>query len=724
VSARPRYAMGVAGWVALLSLTAATALVLLFRVKPALDLVVFGSAARGNETPASAIRGADGVRRGFLPAAVAAEAPASPLLAPPAPPAWTDLGLAPDASQRLGQARRMVQEERWADAVAAYDALVAARPDNVRLAAERARVLQWSGDAARAADAMAAAAARAPQDAALRMEAARFAWWAGREEEADRMAGELLASVETRTAADSLRREVRRTHRPSVATAERWVREGGGAGERLALARALAGEERWADALPHYAAAIDAGATGDSLRMEAASAALAASRPDEAARHLSAWLETRPGDRDARLRLARAQSWAKDYDAAAETYGVLLAEGDDAAVRFERAQALAWGGRTTEAERETSAVLALDPARAEAHALAGDLARWRGDPETAAARYRRALALAPASAETRASLEAAEGEAWQRRLAVVPDGDARVDVAAFGDTEEFRAATVTATRRWRPAWGAVEAEVETGRTTGSLSRARREEAQAFGATARVEAEVRRGLVAGAQVGVRHHEDGGTTPAWGAAVRTTGATRLSAEYRREPAVRRVFTLAALEAGATSDLLRLAGARDAGRLSASAALEAERLRADEGTTDRFGGSVVVSGGVTQRLSLHAGASAVGTRGDVPRTEAGTALWWTPARYVATEAGATYRVPVGERWTVGATLAPGYAWSRERSGGDGRFPDRGFATVSAALDAGVRVGRWRGMAALAWGGAAERGYRAATVRVGASYALESDR
>jgi Tfp pilus assembly protein PilF len=723
---RRRYGASLALWVVALLALGGGSVAVLLRVKPALDVVVFGNArAEARAAGAADIRpGAlTGLRRGRMGDLLLAD-----LLADRTPPyaGWTTLGLDVRESALLGQARRLAAAGRWTPALTLYDQLSTAHPRLDVVGLERARVLSWSGDAAGAGAALAAIAERRPGDAALRLEAARDYWWASRAEEADSLAGEALRIAPADTAARALRSTVRRQAQPSLATATRWWRQNDGPTENLQLARALEREKRYAASLGHFRAALRDPAAPDSLPLELASAALSADSLGVAAEAYARWLRSHPRDRATRLSLAHARLWAQDYAGAIPVYEELLAQRDDPALRVELAQAQVWSGREADAEGNLRSLVAADTGNAGAYRMLGDLARWRGDWPAAASAYRRAQRLDPRQADLGVAIAEADVRAAEaaRRGVPLPTGEGRLAVESFGDNLDFRWTTVRGTRHWEARWGTLDAAVEreTGSGLAGVAGAD-DDASGYGVSVRAGRPLRGAWTASVEGGGRTYPGERSFATWGAALRREQPDGRGAavEYVRAPAFQRTATFAALRAGAVSDLLRVSAGRRLGGWNAWAQAEAERLHASAGTTGRLAATAALTRPMGAGWEAVASVGAVTTGGDTPTLPDGRALWWTPAWYVEPEAGVAYRRRIGSAWTAGARATPGWAWVRERGAALRRFPSSSFPTLGLGVDAAFRTGRWSADGGAAWSGSLGSGYRSLGVTLGGAYALE---
>jgi len=740
---RARYGVSLSVITALILAAAGVAVATLLREDPALQVDVFGVAGRADRArdAASDVRAArTGLALGRIPDDLGlplafrlpGPGPAAPALPPPA---WTTLGLDAAESLALDRARRLAQAGQAQAAVAVYDSILAARPGNDDVAIERARVLSASGATAAAGEALAAVAARRG-DPELRLEAARNLYWAGRYEVADTLLDEpaprALAAIPTvgsgsagappadaRAAARlALRDSIRRVDQPSVARARRWVRQHDGALENLALARAYLRERQPGASLAPYRAALRLGGR-DSLRLELASAALAADSPAVAARALGEWLERHPGDRATRLQRARALAWAREYPAAAGEYARVLEARDEPAVRYELAEAQAWAGDSLAARASLERVVAAEPRHARAWRLLGDLDRWAGRWAASLASYERAREIDPrlegveqGMAEDREGLRRLR----EARLAGIPGAAARVE--GMGDSEGFRWTAVEGTKQWADAddGSTLALRARTERVSSSVPGAEQGFALAVDAVRPVSTRLRASATLGAEViADRVHPVAAAQLAWAAPGGPAAALRVA----REPAVRRTATAAAVEAGVVSSRAEATGSLPLGRVTVDGAVAAERLDAEAGSTDRLEASVAATRAVSSALRVSLSASGLTTTGPAP-APAGRTLYWSPRTYLQAQLGAALRRPLSRRVELELRAAPGVAWVDERTAG-ARFA-AGGVLPSLALGGEARYGtqHWSLAASIDWSGVGTHGYRAAGARVYVSRAV----
>ncbi len=118
--------------------------------------------------------------------------------------------------------------------------------------------------------------------------------------------------------------------------------------------------------------------------------------------------------RQARIGLARALSWAGQHDAAIAEYGRALAmQPQDRDVAIARAQVLGWASRLGAAEAAYAALLRANPDDADALRGRARMRSWRGDYRAAIADAQRLLALQPGDRE--GSVILAEARIWMGR---------------------------------------------------------------------------------------------------------------------------------------------------------------------------------------------------------------------------------------------------------------------------------------------------------------------
>lgn len=713
------YSLGLAALILGTLTLGAFALTVIFAGEAAFPVEVFGNASAERRESGPSLRGsaAGEVLHGFLRDF---ELP---------PEETGDYALAGSwaaADPQLDRARTLSGVGEWDEALGIYEALVEARPNSEELALERARVLSWSGDAVAAAQAVEEVARTRPGDAALRVEAAQYYWWAGEAEEADRLLTEArrLGAVETDVAA--LQQQVRGAYTPGIESARRWVEDENSWTNRVVLARAYLAEEQWIPAIQELDRALATGSAPDSLYLDIAAAATAADSAGLAITALREYVRLNPDDTQARLSLARSYSWDEQFESSAVEYERYLEIREDPEARFELAQILSWMERNDAAARELRRVATARPLHAPTYRLLGDLALWSGDYELAIANYRYASDLAPADVEIRTALRQAETEFGRAQMAAMPLplGDCAINFESFSDSEGFTWVETSGSRTWRGGWGAVEVRASQALSQGehAFSGAQRR-LGGMGAAVALYLPISRTASIDLLAGTKDYGDFGSYVQAGIGIeaRNVAGTDLSARYTRGPAIQRAATVASLQARTTSDLLQLTAGRPIGDWSSWSSVEAERLSSQYGTTFRYGANLAMSRSLSSRVMVTAALSALTTSGDAPTLPDGRSLYWTPELYVAPSVGVTYRMPVGESWSVAGTVTPGWTYVRERPTGEQRFGRNNLPTLGAALEIGYSTGDWNITGLANWGGSVDpTGYRASTVRVQGSYLL----
>ena len=688
---------------------------------------VFGNPIARNPPARDAIRSParDGEPRAALPAIVDEAAPPRPAapIAPRDPPGTP-----------LDGARAAVGRGDFAEAARRYERLPAGvRTPEVRR--EHARALAWGDDPAAAVRLLEPLAAERPADAGLRLELARYRWWAGDARGALDDARGALALAPGDVEATRLLRELRGSLEPTAAEAAAWLAERDGPEERLWLGRALAREGRFGEAVVHMRHAAWSGAFPDSLWLEyaavAAQADSAAATADALVRYAEragaargradgAVAERATVDRETRVRTARALAWALRTDEALALYGDLLAERDDPELRLERARLLAARERWDGARADLRAALAATPGDADALLLLADIERWHGSQEEAAALYRRALEARPADARGQEGLALAlaalePAEPAPPASTGPPVGRWEATNHTFGDNQRFRWFSNTVTRSWfrdTRVWSvSFQSDAVVGMPVSALDRVT--PGFALRGQGRFQTSERSWLTLG--LGAHAFNHAGTFPT--ALARVTWdprpGTRLEAGYEFGSSVRRAATAAALAADALSNLATAAVHTGAGDWRISVSTETELLTSSLGETWRIGASTDLRRPLGGGFSALAGVSFIGTTGDSPALE-GQPLYWTPDYYLAPSVGLAYERKIGVDRIAGLRLRPSYVFVRER-GPERRFFDEEVFFLGAGLDMNLAGDGWDVLASMDWTGAMfEPGYRGALLRV----------
>jgi tetratricopeptide (TPR) repeat protein len=562
---------------------------------------------------------------------------------------------------------------------------------------------------------MGAAPGSGRDDADLRLEQARFFWWAAELERADSIVGIVLALRPGDLAADSLRSQIRMAAEPDVALAARWLESRPGALEHLLLGRALTRAGRAGEAVSSYRAALRLGVHSDSVALEAASIAAGADSLLAAADALELYLQSRPQDSDVRIRLARVFEWTERTDHARREYGILLRHGGDPAIRFELAQLEFRAERFEAAAIELRRVLAVEPGHPAALTLMGDIARLRGDGEGAIAyadAARRAAPASTASGDLRGS--DAPAPAAGRRPASASGW--QVDIDAFGDSEGFRWLGTRGAYLLGDARRYLGVAVERNDFEGADGMGTPQPGSGLGAELSASLNVGAAMTVSGRVGGRSLDGDFRLPTWGAEARLTPEPRRSAAlgYQRQPAVRRASTLAALHAEARSDLLQLTATSPVPGGDLWSRVEVERFSSELGSTGRIAGTVAASTTLSSSWIGSAVLSGLAADGASPVLSGWGPLYWSPELYASAVVGLAYASMISDRLWLTARAAPGYVWVRERDGTDRRFGDEQLPVLGLSAEAAYSIGRWRLGAGGDWNGALLAGYRAAALRL----------
>jgi tetratricopeptide (TPR) repeat protein len=625
---------------------------------------------------------------------------------------------APDDSVRLELGRMLASAGRY-DAAAAQLSLLLAGQESVSLLLELARLRGLADRYADAAEVLGRVLELRPDDHGVRLDRARFLWWAGRLEAADAELDRVLTAEPGHAAARALRDQVRPGIDPSVDLARRWLAMEDNRENRLHLARALVQAERYGEALEHYDRVLADAADAD-LVIEAVDVADAAGAADQVLLFLERHADAvgTPAPRMI-LRLARAYAWADRNAEATTAYAIYLdARPDDVTARFERARQLAWSDSTMHAEAvsELERVVAAEPSHGEALRLLGDLARWSGDPEAALAFYRRAASIDPDLDHLDDGIRLALA---LRDAQVVPRDATQVSWAveldAFTDTEGFDWVGSGIRREWRFGANALSVRLGQGYSRGRPQAGSEVGSLGLGAVLGGRVLVRPDLALLAELGTVAFGSLDPFVTWGAGMEyAPGSTQARLWYGRSPAVREAATMAALQAGAVLDLMQVAAAHDSGRWRVATDLQLQRFSADLGDATRYAGSLRVDRALGETgVAVGGMVRGVFAYDRAPYLPDWGRLYWTPDHYIAPALAVSYGAQIADGLWLGLRAAPGIAFIDEGDAGPARY-DRGrTAILETGASVGYHRGPWRMELSGDWGGAVPDGYHASSLR-----------
>jgi tetratricopeptide (TPR) repeat protein len=370
--------------------------------------------------------------------------------------------------------------------------------------------------------------------------------------------------------------------------------------------------------------------------------------------------------------------------------------------RYRLAQLHVWTNREEMGKAELQYLLSMDPQRAEAWVLLGNLHRWDGDRLRAWDAYSRALELSPGNADALAGM----GEIrTQVDLAISERDETGVSprVAFFRDSDDYRRLDMglEAAKRWystvlvlRTGYRYLdgpEAIAASGSQNGPF----------------VELEVvrwwRLGTVrTSVTAGVQELEALGSEPTFNARIEIPNAagTALQASFAHGPAYPHTATLGSVLGGVRSDDIQVSAYRSLGkRWSVAGAATLVSLRGGGVDNWRMSGSVTaasqISGlfraGLTSRVLTHTDAA--------PMLNA-RRLYWDPSAFWTNSLLIELRTPEGERWFVFGRLTPGFALARERETSGTQWVPQFATEAGAGHDVGrftveADVGYYRGRA-----------------------------
>jgi tetratricopeptide (TPR) repeat protein len=149
---------------------------------------------------------------------------------------------------------------------------------------------------------------------------------------------------------------------------------------------------------------------------------------ESAAKLLQQYLILEPGDRTARVELARVYSWDARYPESLAVYDKLLLDSAfDSDLGVERAQVMGWMGQYPDAEAAIRGILALEPEHLEANLLLASLLEWQGKTEESQQVYQWVIKLDPSrqqeGSETPEPTAPSQGREWMLRFHNEYSGD-------------------------------------------------------------------------------------------------------------------------------------------------------------------------------------------------------------------------------------------------------------------------------------------------------------
>ena len=603
-----------------------------------------------------------------------------------------------DAGARLELARLLVQLRRTDDAAVHYRALLAAR-DDVAIRREFASSLLWGDRFDEAARQFALLVARDSARTDWRLGLAQALAWAGRARDAERELRWLAQRMPADTGVTSLLRAARAGYEPGAEEAASWVAaEPGYLPWRLALARALVREARFAEGSAAYDSVLALAEPDAALLAEAAGAYGAARDSVGAARLLGRAVLRTPADTSYRRRWAEALAWSGDRRAAIAQYGQLLAQHERAELLLARGRLHAWSGELGPAARDLARSAELAPS-ADALSLLGDVERWRGRYAAARKAYDRALTLRPGDPAVLASLDDLARE--ERLLAIATGAEETGWIAQAGFSEDntgFLFLSAGLTRGFSLGRSTVvTASVEQRRISQRSVREPERYIYGYALGGGASHWIGRALHASVQAGIVRHGVGRDVGYGSLAVTATlprGASA-TAQVGTGPLYGPLMSLEALAGWRTLEFERgrpltgrtasLAVTVPVSRASVTAAVE--ELQLADGNRRRGLTATV-------RLPLGNGFSALysgGTLGYSGRSDA----YWDPLRYTSHSAGVEYAWANARGVRLAARVLPGVGRTSEAivapGGGTARLAPVSAPQLSTSGEAALRRGRW---------------------------------
>jgi tetratricopeptide (TPR) repeat protein len=549
-----------------------------------------------------------------------------------------------DRPTRLLLARTLRDLGRIDEASAHYGALVASGEGDVALALEWARALAWLERYDEAETVLRRALDASPGSAALRIELARVYYYTDRLTDAESMlagvSGDELVAAGAGTLLDDVRAAL---FAPAQGPLEESV-------EPTLLERALAAREAddFETARMLLGAAMREAPDDPAVRIAFANLLEYELADFDGARDaLAEAIRLGGSTPELELRLARLEAWTQNEDAALARLDRLLQDiGPDVLPDTT--------ARTT---------------RAGAHALAGDLHRWRGDRVAAARAYHRALASDPAGAQARAGIDALRTETALQIEEIEGPG---IGPSAYGlaDTDDFErldlgGAWTDVRDLWVWSGNAGTRWVGGRGLAGGVANE-----QGYFVEVAPARWWRWGTIRTAvHVGAETVRAGQTDVSFGAALRwraLAGGT-LDVGWRHEPAYGFTGTLQSMQADVVLDRFqagfgRALDPRWSIALQTDIALLDPVALAGAPRSTRLQGVASVGRTLGDGWTLGWSGSAATYTGAAP-TVGGLRLYWDPSVALATGPWARVERWLADRWQTSLRVAPGVALIEER-------------------------------------------------------------
>ncbi|HSM08001.1 MAG TPA: tetratricopeptide repeat protein [Gemmatimonadota bacterium] len=530
---------------------------------------------------------------------------------------------APD--DRLALARLLRDAGEVESAIEQYRVLIAARPDDLELRHELARLYMWRERHSEAIAELRRLVAMAPEVGRYRLDLARALYWNDRLEEARAVLAGMPASAPETTAAAELDDELARLLTPPPEPEP----------EPLTLveqARAAAAADDFGTARELY----------DRARAEApADSAVARERID--------FLQYRQADLEAAISALEA------YE---ERFGL------DADSRYRLGELYVWTDRQDDARRHLEALVRDEPDRADAWGLLGDVYRYADERGAARDAYERALVLEPEEAHSMAGIPELD-RLRSETIASREQAGLGPSLSLFSDSDDFLRLDLGAGARWTGSTYVVGLDAGWRRLEGRDLLGQLAEDEGAFATLEVarwwsEASVRTALWLGAD----HLDAAGTEPMFGLSVERFGRTgaAFGLRYEHGPGYPLTYTLESASAQIVADRLEVSASAPVGAdWSVSAAADLARLSGDEPTNTRWGGGVTVARRLGPWLTADVGSRLLGFTDPAPAP--GRRLYWDPSLFwsntLGVSLGQTPQTGLGYRFR----LSGGAAWADER-------------------------------------------------------------
>lgn len=421
---------------------------------------------------------------------------------------------------------------------------------------------------------------------------------------------------------------------------------------------------------------------------------------------LNAWVRANPTDIDVVLDLARLKARAGDWPGSLALYTSLIEQQRSAQFLFERGQTYLWSGDAKRGETDLLASEALSP-RAETERQLGDHYRWQGDFSRSASWYRLAMRRAPDDTIAPNSMRLLDRAVVGRLMlpGELSGNDFGSVMQAISDNAGFDLYALRLSQAFVPLSNFVVTLSGELRSATQMFGTNASRLDAYGFDVFMASRVGLGKVT-ASVGLLDHGDDLSRIVRGSLMVDgfLGSARVKASVHRAPAYETLWAPRMLGVSGSPSTTR--GVQSNASVPLGPGNELYVMGEFLSVSDDNSRSAFQ---LALRRRLPASLALV-YAGSLMAYDRQTALYYSPARYLAHSLGlelARYR---DQGFSFALRAAPGYAWMREPAGtADSVTRDLSAFQFTTGLELGYRRGTWDLLFSSGLSNGREGGYQA---------------